>query len=463
MAVRFADRVDVGRRVEAEAEVLAAYRERTPQSAALHEAARRVMPGGDTRTIAFHAPYPLAIDHGEGCRVWDADGNAYVDFLNNYTSLIHGHAHPAVTAAAVAQTSRGTAFPAPNRAQTRLAELITRRVASVELVRFCNSGSEAVMNALRAARAFTGRDLIVKIEGGYHGTYDDVEVSVHPDAGSPPAGADHAPLPLLDARGVPENTVDNVLVAPYNDVEAAERLLAERGDEIAAVIVEPVMGAGGMIPAEPAFLEALRARTIERGALLIFDEVMSFRLEAGGMQEHYRIRPDLTTFAKIIGGGFPVGAFGGRAAIMEQFDPSRAGSLSQSGTFNGNAVTMVAGLAAMEAYGADEVSRINALGDRLREGLGGALREAGVAGVVTGYGSFAGVHLGPERVRDYRDAARGDRALGRLLHLALLLEGVFCAPRLMWCASTAMDEGTIDEAVVVFTRALARIRAAVAD
>ena len=258
MVVRFADHVDVERRTEVEAEVLAAYRARTPRSATAHDAARRVMPGGDTRTIAFHAPYPLAIDHGAGCRVWDADGYEYVDLLNNYTSLIHGHAHPLVTAAVAAQISRGTAFPAPNPAQTRLAEIIAERVASIDLVRFCNSGSEAVMNALRAARAFTGRDLIVKVEGGYHGTYDDVEVSVHLDPSSPLAGANHAPLPLLDARGVPANTVNNVLVTPFNEVEAAERLLAERGDEVAAVIVEPVMGAGGVIPAEPEFLSTSR-------------------------------------------------------------------------------------------------------------------------------------------------------------------------------------------------------------
>jgi hypothetical protein len=265
-------------RAEVEAEVLAAYRARTPISAALHAEASAVMPGGDTRTVAFHAPYPLAIQHGQGCVLWDADGNEYIDLLNNYTSLIHGHAHPAVTAAVSAQLPLGTAFPAPNAVQTRLATILTDRVASVDLVRFCNSGTEAVMNALRAARAFTGRDLIVKVEGGYHGTYDDVEVSVHPDPAVETAGSADAPLPVLDAIGVPANTIEAVSVIPFNDVAAAERVFRERGDDIAAVIVEPVMGAGGMIPAEESFLEALRALTIETGALLIFDEVMSFRL-----------------------------------------------------------------------------------------------------------------------------------------------------------------------------------------
>jgi len=440
------------------ADLLSDYRDRTERSRALHEAARRVLPGGDTRTIAFHPPYPLTILEGQGCRIVDADGRTYLDFLNNYTSLIHGHGHRAVTDAVTAQLPRGTAFPASHPAQARLGEIMTERVASVDLIRFCNSGTEAVMNAIRAARAFTGRDLIVKMEGGYHGTYDDVEVSVHPDPADPAAGTASSPVGVVGAAGVPANTMANVLVAPFNDIDAVDRLLAERGDEIAAVIVEPVMGAGGMIPAEEPFIEALRVRTIELECLLIFDEVMSFRLQGGGMQEHYRIRPDLTTFAKIIGGGFPIGAFGGRAAIMEQFDPARRAALSQSGTFNGNVISMVAGIAAMEHYGVAEVARINRLGDRLRNGFAAAFEQSGVEGTVTGYGSFVGVHLTDRPVRDYRDAATVDDNARRLLHLALLLEGIFCAPRLAWSTSTAMGEAEIDQAILAFRRALSRVR-----
>ena len=449
-------------RADVEAEVIADYRASSPRSAALHEDARRVMPGGDTRTVAFHAPYPLVISEGQGCRIHDADGRTYVDLLNNYTSLIHGHSHPAVVAAVTERLPYGTAFPAPNEAQTRLAEIIVDRVGSVDLVRFCNSGSEAVMNALRAARAFTGRDLVVKMEGGYHGTYDDVEVSVRPDPHDPASGPDHAPLGVLGTRGVPANTTDNVIVTPLNDIDAAERLMRERGPEVAAVIVEPVMGSSGMLPADRAFLETLRVLTLEHDALLIFDEVMSFRLEPGGMQQHYRVRPDLTTFAKIIGGGFPVGGFGGRASVMEQFDPLRPAPLWQSGTFNGNQITMVAGVAAMEAYTPAEVDRINALGERLRDGLRAALEDAGVPAAVTGYGSFAGVHLGVPEVRSYRDAALTDKGLARLLHLALLLEGIFVAPRLTMCTSTAMDDATIDEVVAGFRRAIGAIRPALA-
>ncbi len=460
MAVHVPSAVDSRTRSEVEADVIADYRASSPRSAALHEAAARVMPGGDTRTVAFHAPYPLVIAEGHGCRIQDADGRTYVDLLNNYTSLIHGHGHPAVVAAVAERLPFGTAFPAPNEAQIQLAKIIVERVASVDLVRFCNSGSEAIMNALRAARAFTGRDIVVKMEGGYHGTYDDVEVSVHPDPRDPSSGPDHAPNSILGTRGVPQNTIENVVVTPLNDIEAVERLMRERSEEIAAVIIEPVMGSAGMLPADHAFLEALRGLTLEYGALLIFDEVMSFRLEPGGAQEHYRVRPDLTTFAKIIGGGFPVGGFGGRASVMEQFDPLRPSPLWQSGTFNGNLITMVAGVAAMESYGPEEVARINALGDRLRAGLRDALANAEVIGTVTGYGSFVGLHLGTTEVRTYRDAAVTDKGLSRLLHLALLLEGIYVAPRLMMCTSTAMDDAVIDEVLAGFQRAVDAIRLA---
>jgi glutamate-1-semialdehyde 2,1-aminomutase len=462
MAVQVPSAVDTRTRAEVEADILAGYRASSPRSAALHEAARRVMPGGDTRTVAFHAPYPLVIERGEGCRIQDADGRVYIDLLNNYTSLIHGHGHPAVAAAVTELLPRGTAFPAPNEYQTKLAGILTERVESVDLVRFCNSGTEAGMNALRAARAFTGRDVIVKTEGGYHGTYDDVEVSVHPDPRDGDSGPANAPRGVLGTRGVPRNTLDNVLVTPLNDVDAIERLMAARGSEVAAIIVEPIMGSGGMLPADRAFLEALRRLTLDHGALLIFDEVMSFRLEAGGVQAHYHVQPDLTTFAKIIGGGFPVGAFGGRAAVMAQFDPLLPAPLWQSGTFNGNVVTMAAGVAAMEAYTTAEVARINALGARLREGIRELLSEADIPSAVTGYGSFVGLHLGVNEVRTYRDAALADKGLARLLHLALLLEGVYVAPRLMMCTSTAMDEATLDEVLTGFRRAVRAVRPALA-
>lgn len=463
MAVRVqaGEATDVQR--EAERDMVAAYRERTPRSQELHQQARRVMPGGDTRTVAFHAPYPLTIAEGSGAKIRDADGHEYIDLLNNYTSLIHGHAYPAVVEAVTAQLPHGSAFPAPNKYQSRLAEIITQRVPSVDLVRFCNSGSEAVMNAIRAARAFTGRELLVKMEGGYHGTYDDVEVSVHPDPTDPNTGSDDEPVAQLNTRGVAANTLDNVVVIPLNDLRAAGRLFAARGNEIAAVIVEPVMGSAGSIPAAPEYLAGLRTLTTEHGALLIFDEVMSFRLDTGGYQAYAGVRPDLTSFAKIIGGGFPVGAFGGRAEVMDQFDPTRGTPLWQSGTFNGNLITMIAGVAAMTGFDQTEVERINALGDRLRNGLRQALAAHDVRAAVTGFGSMVGIHIGVDEVTSYRQAARARGDLGRLLHLSLLLDGVFCAPRLMWCTSTAMDEAMIDDVLARAERSISRVRRALMD
>lgn len=310
------------------------------------------------------------------------------------------------------------------------------------------------MMAIRGARAFTGRELIVKMEGGYHGTFDDFEVSMHPPVDS---GPDGAPVATIDTLGVPRNRLETVAVIPFNDNEAVKRIFAERGNEIAAVILEPVMGSAGMIPAEPEFLQVLRAATRNHGALLMFDEVMSFRLGYGGMQGVYGVDPDITSFAKIMSGGFPGGAFGGTDEIMAIFDPFSKQPLWQSGTFNGNAVTMVAGVAALDHFGADEVARINTLGDQLRSRIGLLLEMYGFEATITGYGSFGAIHFTAGPVRNYRDAARSNQQLKKVLHLALLQEGLFMAPRLMFCISTPMTEATLDEIDARFERALKRL------
>ena len=439
------------------ARLVEAYEAKTPKSAALHREAKEVLPGGDTRTVAFHPPYPLTMTSGSGCTVTDADGNTMIDVLNNYTSLIHGHALPAINEAVTDQIGKGTNFAAALESQTVLANILVDRVRSVDLIRFTNSGTEATMNMVRAARAFTGRDMILKIEGGYHGTFDDFEISVHPDPEN--AGPDGYPVPTVDSPGLPRGTADAVLVTPFNDIPALERVFAAHGDAIAGVILEPVMGSAGMIPAEAAFLNAARELTNAHGALLLFDEVMSFRLGFGGFQGEVGVDPDLTAFAKIIGGGYPVGAFGGRREIMAMFDPASKRPMWQSGTFNGNAVTMVAGAAAMGAFPQSEVERINLLGSMLREALAQLFADRGIGVTVTGFGSFGAIHFTDRPVRNYRDAARSDQSLKRMVHLALLLEGVFAAPRLMFCTSTAMDETTVTELVSRFDRAIDRITA----
>jgi glutamate-1-semialdehyde 2,1-aminomutase len=438
-------------------ELVREYESRTSRSRELATRAQRVMPGGETRTITFHPPYPLTGDHGSGCQFWDVDGNVYYDLINNYTSLLHGHAHPAINSAVEAQLAKGTTFATALESQIILGEILTERVASVDMVRYTNSGTEATMNAVRVARAFTGRDLIIKMEGGYHGSFDDFEISVHPDLTL--AGPPDAPTPVIDTRGVAANTVDNVLIAPFNDIEALERLMNAHGAKIAAIIIEPVMGAAGVIPADRAYLH--RAQELARavGALLIADEVMTFRLEYGGVQEHYGITPDLTTFAKIIGGGFPVGAFGGRREVMTLFDARNPQPVYQSGTFNGNAITTVAGIAAMELYPREEVARLNALGHQLRDGIAQQFTSRGLSATTTGYGSMVGVHLVDGPVKNYRDGAVADAGFKRALHLALLLEGVFAAPRLMCCTSTPMTPETIDDILARFGRALDRVLA----
>jgi glutamate-1-semialdehyde 2,1-aminomutase len=311
------------------------------------------------------------------------------------------------------------------------------------------------MNAVRVARAFTGREVIIKMEGGYHGSFDDFEISVHPALEL--AGDENEPTGVIDTRGVARNTLENVVIAPFNHSQALETIFNRIGPSVAAIIIEPVMGSAGCIAADQEFLRTAQDLARKHGALFIADEVMTFRLGYGGVQEAYGIEPDLTTFAKIIGGGFPVGAFGGRHDVMTLFDARNPNPVYQSGTFNGNAITTAAGVAAMNLYPADEIEQINRLGDRLREGIRSAFAERGIPVTTTGLGSMVGVHLVDGPVRTYRDGAKADPSLKRALHLALLLEGVFAAPRLMCCVSTPMDQGTIDEIVARFGRAIDRV------
>ncbi len=423
---------------ETRTNIEATYRQRTPKSATLFAQAQRAMPGGDTRTSTFFAPYPIYIERGEGARLYDVDGNVLTDFLNNYTALIHGNAYPPIVEAARRQIERGSAWGAPNADQVNLASLICERVPSVELIRFTNSGTEATLQAIRAARAFTARDVVVKIEGGYHGTHNSVSTG----------------------PGVPRGALEATLQVPFNDAAALERVLAERRDQIAAVIVEPLMGSVGMIPAERDYLHSVRKLTAANDVLLILDEVMTFRLDTGGAQTIYNVQPDLTSFAKIIGGGFPVGAFGGRADIMQLYNPTH-GRVGHSGTFNGNPVTMAAGFAAMEHLTPDKIAHANALGDSLRRGLAEVLEEQGLHGQLTGMGSFVGLHLTAEPVHDYRGAASARPVLRDLMHLALLNRGIFNSHSSMFNTSTVMTPDDVNAAIEAFQDALLELRPAI--
>ena len=427
------------------------YQCRTPRSAALHEEAKKFLPGGDTRSATYFEPYPLYIQQGSGCRITDVDGNEYIDFFNNYKSLIHGHAHPRITQAVSLQLAKGTAYAAPLEVQTGLAQVLCERIPSLEQVRFCNSGTEATMGAIRAAKAFTGRNKIIKMEGGYHGSHDAAEVSLAPDVSL--AGPDDTPYAVRSSRGIFQGVLQDVVVAPFNNIEATSALIRRHADDLAAVILEPMMGSGGMIAASPEYLRAVRQETESCGALLIFDEVITFRVSYGGAQEVYQAKPDLTALGKIIGGGFPVGAFGGRADIMAQFNPQNR-KLSHSGTFNGNAITMVAGVAALEMLTREEIARINQLGERLRVGLRGAFTATGIDVQVTGIGSMARIHFTGENVVDYRAAWRAAKEMLAPVHLELLNRGIFVAPRCEWAVSTPMGEQEIDAAVEAFSATL---------
>ena len=414
----------------------AGYNIETERSRELVERLARSIPGGNTRSLAYFPPYPLAISRGSGCRIWDVDGNEFVDLLNNYTATIHGHAVPAINEAMSRQAALGTVFPAPGEAQAELAERIVGRVASVEKVRFANSGTEAVMMAVRAARAFTGREKVIKAEGGYHGMWEQVPVArpQHP---------------------TPQGVGALVRLVDYNDVGELEAAMGESDGDVAAIILEPVTGTG-VLTGTPEYFAAARRLADEHGALLICDEVITLRLSTGGYQEILGVRPDLTTMGKIIG-GLPVGAFGGREEVMSVFDPRLPNHLHHSGTFNGNLMTMAAGSVALYLLTPDEIERLNALGERLAGGLHRLLAQRPeLGGVVTNCGSLVHVNFETEgEVRKYSDLNL-DSLVMAAFHLAALDEGVYFAPRCFMNTSTAMDERVIDDVLDACSGAMER-------
>jgi glutamate-1-semialdehyde 2,1-aminomutase len=421
------------------------YLARTDRSKALNSKAQQYLPGGDTRSAVYFLPYPTYIDYGEGCILFDVDGNRYRDFHNNYTSLIHGHGHPAVIAAIQAQAVKGTLYGSPTTCQQDLAAILCDRLPSVERVRFCNSGTEATMMCMRLARAYTGKDVILKMDGGYHGTHDFAEVNIT-------ASTELETMPKLrkESKGIPDCILDAMMVVPFNNLDATEEILSTYGHRIAAVIVEPMMNAGGLVAANEGYLAGLRKLADKYHVLLIFDEVVTFRLTLGGWQRMEQVMPDITALGKIIGGGLPVGAVSGKAEIMDLFNPTRTDKLKHSGTFNGNSVTMVAGIATLEHYGQSEIDHINSLGERLRQGIMAVFKEHGLKVVVTGRGSLAYIHWTGDKIENAGDAARATASAGELLtllHLGLLNRGIWIPHRGELAVSTPMDETDVDETI----------------
>ena len=404
------------------------YLARTPRSAELFRRATASLPGGSTRTTVYAPPYPPYMAAGEGIRIRDIDGNVYRDFLGNYTALILGHAHPAVVAAVEDQVRRGSAFGAPTEVEVELAEELRRRLPSVERIRFTSSGTEATMFAIRVARAFTGRQVVARFERHYHGTHDTAM------AGSP---------------GVPAAVGNLVVELPWGDAAGVERALAGREGDVATVIIEPIQGAGGIRVAEASFLEFLREWCTRNGALLIFDEVISFRVGPGGAQEMLGVRPDLTTLGKIIGGGYPLAAFGGRADVMELFNARRDGALTHGGTYNGNPIAAAAGLATLRELTPERFEQLAGLGDRLRGRVADGIAAGGLAARVEGAASLFQVHAG----ETVAATATGAPAAG--LWLGLLLEGFYLAPRGMGAIALPTTTGDVDELADATLRVLA--------
>ncbi len=436
-----------------------AYQQWSPRSAKIMERGRRVFPGGDTRASAHFSPYPLVMERGHGCHLYDVDGHEFIDFMNNFTSLVHGHAHEQTVDAITHQAPLGTAYAAPSEPQIELAELIVSRIPSIEQMRFCSSGSEATLMALRCSRAATGRQKIMKMEGGYHGSYELAEVSLVP-VPDQRGEIDH-PASLAVDGSFPDSVLADTIVCPYNEPALARSLIQEHASELAAVIVEPILGSMGMVPATTEFLQALREETQKHSIVLIFDEVISLRLNNNGAQSRHNVIPDLTCMGKIIGGGLPVGGIGGSQALMSVFDPDAKETVMHASTFSGNAMTMAAGLAAMSALNEEEIDKINTLGYRLRQGFNGILNQYGIRGQAIGEGSLSNIVFNDAPIHDARDSMLGMTGAGHissLLHLGMLRRGIVSASRLMYCCSTAMRENHVDQAITALSESLGELR-----
>lgn len=392
------------------------------RSQQLFARAQAVMPGGVSSPVRAYRAVggdPPVIAYGRGARIYDVDGNEYLDYVCAYGPLILGHAPPEVADAVAAAARRGTAYGATSELEIELAEMICAAVPSVQMVRFVNSGTEATMSALRLARAYTGRSKVVKFEGGYHGHADGLLVQ---------AGSGQATLSLPDSPGVPASYASETLVAPYNGLQAVRRLFEEQGDDIAAVIVEPVAGNMGVVPPAPGFLQGLRGLTEQYGALLVFDEVITgFRLRYGGAQDLFGVRPDVTCLGKIIGGGLPVGAYGGRREVMEMVAP--LGPVYQAGTLSGNPLAMAAGIATLRVLQQGAVyQRLEVASIYLEDGLRRAAEEAEVPVRINRAGSMLTVFFSGAPVADYASAKRADSKRYAAFFRQMLDRGVFLPP-----------------------------------
>lgn len=428
-------------------------------SAALYARARAVMPGGCSRNTVLRKPHPLYAAYGEGCYIIDIEGRRRIDFANNMASLIHGHAPPAIVAAVTAQLQLGTGYTMATEAEVLYAEYLCERVPSFEKIRFVNSGTEAVMSAVKASRAYTGRAKIAKVEGAYHGLYDYAEVSQT----SKPAnwGSAERPESVPVAYGTPRSALDDVVIIPFNNLERATAILDDHADELACVLIDLVPHRVGLIPADAEYVSGLRQWTRRHDVLLVCDEVITLRCDFGGAQQLLGADPDLTAMGKMIGGGFPVGALAGRDEVMSVMDPlSDPVLFPHSGTFSANPITMIAGRTAMQAFDQAAVTRLNQLGELARARLIEAIRIADAPACVTGAGSMFRIHMKNTPPANYREvfASAVELSMRRAFIDHMVENGILLIDTCSGMLSTPMTSAEIDRLAEVAVGGFRKIK-----
>lgn len=430
------------------------------QSRALYEEALDVLPGGISRNTIYRKPHPDYVERGEGCRVTDIDGKTRIDFANNMASLMHGHAHPAIVSAVTEQLQLGTAFTMATEAELRFAQHLCSRNAGFDKIRFMNSGTEAVMAMIKAARAITGRPKIAKSEGAYHGTYDYAEVSQKSKPENWGSETNPASVPVVE--GTPQRALDDVVIIPFNDIDRTIDLLNQHKDDLACVLIDPLPHRVGLFPANVEFMKAIREWTTENGALLALDEVITFRMGYGGAQDWFPdVQPDLTSLGKIIGGGFPVGALAGKDEFMACLDPSQDHlPFPFSGTFSANPITMTAGRIAMELLDREAVEKVNQLGGYARKEITAAIESTETSACVTGAGSMFRVHLKPEPPVEYRSNWQDADEVRKIKFLVnhLYDDGFMMISTCSAALSTVLTEAEVDQMVESLSEGFVKMR-----
>lgn len=410
-----------------------AYMEKFPLSRTRHEKLIHYIPGGATRSLSYFRPYPIHIDYGEGAYVYSHEGHKLLDVTNAYGAIVHGHGDADVVKAVQEGIARGSQYSTPTDGQYKLAKLLCERVPGFDRVRFLNSGTESTMFAMRTARAFTGKDKILKMSGGFHGTHDCVAASTKKN---------------VITAGIPKGMTEDMMEVPFNDFHALEKAVKENASQLAAVIMEPFLGAGGVILPEEGYLSHVRKVTRENNVLLIFDEIFSFRVNTGGCQKLFRVIPDLTTIGKVVGGGLPIGVFGGKEEIMNIYcHENTATPLYHSGTFNGYETLMQAGYAALSKYDDTAVAYINGLGSRFQEGLLKSIRDNGLKIQSNQIGSLLNLHFYDKPITSADQVLESVEQLHNLMHLSLLNKGVFTIPRGLFILSCSITAAEIDSLV----------------